>query len=72
MAVLAETLARAALDLETLPETRLTGTLRDLKRALGVGREPTPATLPPRTTKRAPCRRLPRGSTAICRPASTA
>ncbi|WP_291989815.1 DUF3482 domain-containing protein [Candidatus Accumulibacter sp. ACC007] len=38
MAVLAETLARAALDLETLPETRLTGTLRDLKRALGVGR----------------------------------
>ncbi|RDE50483.1 MAG: DUF3482 domain-containing protein [Candidatus Accumulibacter meliphilus] len=41
MAVLAETLARAALDLETLPETRLTGTLRDLKRALGVGRDAT-------------------------------
>ncbi|EXI78958.1 MAG: small GTP-binding protein domain protein [Candidatus Accumulibacter appositus] len=39
MAVLAETLARAALDLEILPETRLTGTLRDLKRALGVGRD---------------------------------
>lgn len=37
--VLAEALARAAVDIETLPETRIKGALRDLGRALGVGRE---------------------------------
>ena len=39
MGVLAQSLARAAADVETLPETRLTGVLRDLGRAVGVGRE---------------------------------
>lgn len=36
MAVLAETLAAAALDIEILPETRVKGALRDLGRALGL------------------------------------
>ena len=37
MGVLAETVARASLDIETLPETRIKGALRDLGRAMGVG-----------------------------------
>ncbi|MBE2258665.1 MAG: DUF3482 domain-containing protein [Rhodobacteraceae bacterium] len=39
MGVLSATLARAALDVETLPETRFKGALRDLGRAIGVGGE---------------------------------
>lgn len=39
MALLADTLARAVADCETLPEKRLQGALRDLGRAIGVGRD---------------------------------
>lgn len=39
MALLAETLARAAADSETLPERRLKGALREFGRAIGVGRD---------------------------------